>query len=97
MTMHKNTSKSMKRDTLLNAKAHQAPRENLPGLCTRVEEEEEVRVVQNLRPWNRQCGCHVHTSVKHVSLKVWLYKRSWEANTINKLVSLHKCSRCTAS
>lgn len=66
------------------------------GLCTGAEGE-EVRVVQNLRPWNRQCGCHVHTSVKHVSLKVWLYKRSWEANTINKLMSLHECSRCTTS
>lgn len=32
MTMHKNTSKSMKRDTVLNAKAHQAPTENLPGV-----------------------------------------------------------------
>lgn len=35
MTMHKNTSKSMKRDTVLNAKAHQAPTENLPGFMYR--------------------------------------------------------------
>lgn len=43
---------------------------------------EGAGLVQNLRPWDRQCGCHIQSSVKHMSLGVLLYKRGWKCSII---------------
>lgn len=83
----------MKRDTVLNAKALKVPGRwslcALPALgrvrsmyMGILEVGRGAGLVQNLRPWDRQCGCHIQSSVKHMSLGVWLYKRGWKCSII---------------